>query len=53
MSLSVEFIFRIMGAIAGSIGGGYFGLWLSQLFGSQSEAFVVNILNGNLQLCAI
>ena len=39
--MSTEFIFRIVGAIAGSIGGGFLGEWLAELFQITAEGYVI------------
>lgn len=40
MQISVEFIFRIIGAIAGSIAGGYLGNGLAELLDATPEVYV-------------
>ena len=39
--MSTEFIFRITGAIAASIGGGFFGQWLASLLYVSPEGYVI------------
>ena len=39
--MSTEFIFRITGAIAASIGGGFFGQWLASLLRVSPEGYVI------------
>ncbi len=39
--VSFEFLFRIIGAIVGTIGGGMFGSWLAESVGISAEASVV------------
>lgn len=39
--MSTEFFFRIVGAIASSIGGGYLGSWTAQNLQAASEPFII------------
>jgi uncharacterized protein YacL len=39
--MSTEFLFRIVGAIASSIGGGYLGSWTAQILQAPSEPFII------------
>lgn len=39
--MSIEFIFRILGAIASSIGGGFLGNWTAQILRAAPEPFVI------------
>lgn len=39
--VSFEFILRLIGAIAGTVGGGMFGAWLANTTGNQAETSVV------------
>ncbi len=39
--MSTEFIFRIVGAVATSVGGGFFGRWLANLLQVSPEGYVI------------
>ena len=39
--MSTEFVFRIIGAIVSSIGGGYFGSWAARNLGVSAEGYII------------
>ena len=39
--MSTEFIFRIVGAVAGSIGGGFFGNWMAHFLRVSPEGYII------------
>ena len=39
--MSTEFVFRIIGAIVSSIGGGYFGSWTARNLGVSAEGYII------------
>ena len=39
--MSAEFIFRIVGAVASSIGGGFLGNWTAQFIGVATEGYII------------